>query len=529
MTTCPASAGGERRKAYSYLRFSTPEQSKGDSFRRQTTMAVAYAAKHGLDLDETLTFHDVGVSGYRGKNKDEGRLADFLEAVRVGQVAPGSVLLVEQLDRLSREVPRKAIKVLESIVDSGVAVVTLADGQEYTEARLDTDPMALIMVVLTAQRAHEESATKARRLAQAWVGKREAMATRPLTSVVPAWLRLNRELSRIELIPDRAELVRRIFDLTVAGVGKHEIAKRFNEEGIAPWGRGRIWYRSYIAKILGNTAVVGTAVPHVMDHSSGKRARKALEAVAGYYPAVIPESLFQEVQALGQGHASPAPAAAGLVNVLAGLAKCPRCDATMTRVQKGSKSHPAFVCTHAKQGAGCEYKSVRYDGIEKRLIRVLPGLLRDREGLDAVRWHETEVFHAEETVHAIRGKIENLVEAVAERRSPSLLQRLTGLEAELVRAQAELETLRERRDLHAGPVLGSRIEKAAAALEQGRDGDLDRQGVNLALRGLFKKAVINYPAGTIDFEWSAGGVCKVHYGWTAGPYTGPIPETEATA
>lgn len=529
MTTSQGAAGAARRKAYSYLRFSTPEQSKGDSFRRQTTMATAYAAKHGLDLDETLTFHDVGVSGYRGKNKDEGRLADFLEAVHVGRVMPGSVLLVEQLDRLSREVPRKAIKVLESIVDAGVAVITLADGQEYTEDRLDTDPMALITVVITAQRAHEESATKARRLAQAWVGKREAMATRPLTSVVPAWLQLNRELSRIEVIPERAELVRRIFELTLSGVGKHEIAKRFNEEGIPSWGRGRIWYRSYVAKILGNAAVVGTAVPHVMDHSAGKRVRKPLEAVPGYYPPVIPDTVFLEVQALSHGRAAPAPATLGIANVLSGLAKCPRCDATMTRVQKGKKSYPALVCTLAKQGAGCEYKSVRYETIEKRLIRVLPDLLRDREGLDAVEWHENEVFHAEETVHALRDKIENLVDAIAEQRSSSLLQKLSGLEEELVRAQAELEVLRERRDLHAGPVLGSRIEKAAAALERGREGDLDRQSVNLALRGLFKKAVINYPAGTVDFEWSAGGVCQVHYGWTAGPWTGTIPETEATA
>jgi len=45
----------ENRKAYSYLRFSTPEQMKGDSFRRQTSMATAYAATHGLDLDLQLT------------------------------------------------------------------------------------------------------------------------------------------------------------------------------------------------------------------------------------------------------------------------------------------------------------------------------------------------------------------------------------------------------------------------------------------------------------------------------------------
>lgn len=79
-----------RVKAYSYLRFSTPEQLKGDSFRRQTSMAEAYAAENNLDLDDKLTFHDLGVSGFRGKNVKAGKLAEFLEAVRTGLIEPKS-------------------------------------------------------------------------------------------------------------------------------------------------------------------------------------------------------------------------------------------------------------------------------------------------------------------------------------------------------------------------------------------------------------------------------------------------------
>ena len=55
-------------KAYSYLRFSTLEQMSGDSFRRQTAAAEEYAMKHGLELDTSLTFRDLGVSAFRGRN-----------------------------------------------------------------------------------------------------------------------------------------------------------------------------------------------------------------------------------------------------------------------------------------------------------------------------------------------------------------------------------------------------------------------------------------------------------------------------
>lgn len=59
-------------KAYSYVRFSTPEQMRGDSLRRQTEAAGRYAALHGLELDDKLTFRDLGVSAFRGTNEEDG-------------------------------------------------------------------------------------------------------------------------------------------------------------------------------------------------------------------------------------------------------------------------------------------------------------------------------------------------------------------------------------------------------------------------------------------------------------------------
>jgi len=41
-------------KAYSYKRFSTPAQAQGDSLRRQTAMAEAWADRKGVPLDTEL-------------------------------------------------------------------------------------------------------------------------------------------------------------------------------------------------------------------------------------------------------------------------------------------------------------------------------------------------------------------------------------------------------------------------------------------------------------------------------------------
>src|SRR5262249_28788079 len=151
----------------------------------------------------------------------------------------------------------------------------------YSMETID-DPIDLLVTVMTFMRANEESATKSRRLLQAWEGKRSVATTKPLTSRVPAWLRLDRETGKIELIPERSKLVERIFAMTLQGVGQHKIAEPFNREGLKPWGSAKHWQRSYISKILSTPAVVGTMTPHLMVHEGGQKRRKALEPLEGY-------------------------------------------------------------------------------------------------------------------------------------------------------------------------------------------------------------------------------------------------------
>src|SRR5438067_9614206 len=103
---------GPAPRAYSYRRFSTPQQRDGNSLKRQAEAARAWAQRHGITLDEDLTFTDEGVSALYGLNAADGKLAAFKEAVTDGDVPPGSYLLVESLDRISRQKVRHAARVM---------------------------------------------------------------------------------------------------------------------------------------------------------------------------------------------------------------------------------------------------------------------------------------------------------------------------------------------------------------------------------------------------------------------------------
>ena len=501
-------------RAYSYLRFSTPEQMNGDSFRRQSTMAAAYAGKHGLELDVELTFHDLGKSAFRGQNVGEaGRLGDFLEAVKVGLVPAGSMLLVEQLDRISRQSARKALRVLEDIVDAGVSVATMNDGRVYSQASLDNEPMDLLIAILTFIRANDESATKSRRLSQAWEAKRATAATKPLTSRVPAWLRLDGTMSTFQLVPERAALVERIFALTVQGVGQHKIAETLNREGVKPWGSATHWQRSYVSKILGNPAVIGTMTPHLMDHDGAVKRRRALDPLEGYYPAAVSRETWSHVRALQEAGAATRgrPAVSPVSNMLAGLAACPSCGGRMTRVQKGARSRPSLVCTKAKVRAGCPYKSVRCDLVEDALLRDLPPRLESLDGVELDGTLEQEIVSADHFVDYLKEAASNLLDNLQHGPSPAIAARLRGTEMELEEAQERLGGLLERRDAASGPLVASRIARALEALQPAQ-GPMQPAVANAALRGIFKRAVINWPQGTIDLEWTHGGLCIVPYG-----------------
>lgn len=106
---------------FSYLRFSSPQQAAGDSVRRQTAAAIDWCRRNKIELDTSLSLRDEGVSAYRGKrreNPDTHALAGFLQAVRLGRVPNGSYLIVESLDRLSREKNRPALRVTGKTVKS---------------------------------------------------------------------------------------------------------------------------------------------------------------------------------------------------------------------------------------------------------------------------------------------------------------------------------------------------------------------------------------------------------------------------
>ncbi len=459
----PTTTTGPRPKAYSYIRFSSPEQAKGDSFHRQYEATRQYALEHGLDLDEDLMFKDEGVSAFKGKHAKDGALSRFLAAVEQGAIRPGSYLIIENLDRLSREDPNTAYRLLSGILGSGIVVVSLQDRQTYTPESFARDFTQLLVSLLTMHRAHQESVVKSERLSKAWKHKREDAREKgkAMTSTCPQWLKLDKAIGKYTPIPDRVGVVERIFRETLEGKGANTLARKFNAESIPPFGRASGWWDSYVKKILANEAVFGRLQPHTTKLVEGRRVPVG-EPVDGYYPAVVDQETFYRAQAMRQERRIPGGrTVAKFSNLFTGLVKCGTCGSTMAFDNKGigPRRGTYLVCSAAKRKLGtCKRHAWRYPQAQAHILLNLHSLDYRTLLPDIARQAQDEALALEQRLEGLRSelgattvKVDNVADQIAESPSQALRRALDKLEAKeqelearLVLASSQLETARSR-------------------------------------------------------------------------------------
>jgi DNA invertase Pin-like site-specific DNA recombinase len=287
-------------RAYSYVRFSTPAQALGDSLARQMDKAAKYAVEHGLTLDTELNLRDLGVSAYRQSNAKKGALGEFLRAVADGYVARGSYLLIENMDRLTRDQIVGATGLFLQLISDGIVVVTLTNNEVFSQERFDREPWAMHLIVAELTRANQESARKSQLVGDAKRRKKQQLIDhglngKPYTRQTPAWIRWDDAAKDYKLIPERAAIVREVFERTDAGDGIDRIAKDLNQRGVNTWGgrkgqrKADHWRGSYIRKILLSTAPIGTFTPHTTTHDDVTRVRRdePMTPVENLFPKAV--------------------------------------------------------------------------------------------------------------------------------------------------------------------------------------------------------------------------------------------------
>jgi DNA invertase Pin-like site-specific DNA recombinase/ElaB/YqjD/DUF883 family membrane-anchored ribosome-binding protein len=355
-----------QKKAYSYIRFSTPQQLKGDSLRRQLEGSRKWAKENGYELDTSL--RDLGVSAFSGANRTVGALKKFIDLIEQGQIDEGSVLILESLDRLSREELTISLNLFTGILTAGVKIITLSDRQEYTADSINNIGNLVISLVSMA-RAHEESQVKSLRVRASWKARVANAHHKKISRRCPSWLRYNEKTADFELIEERAELLREIFRKTIAGIGQNRLANELNEKKVPTWGKCSGWNEGSLQKIIKSRSLIGEHQPYTSQH--GKRVAFG-EPIKAYYPAVIEEDIFYAAQtARKQRTNAIGRRGKKFSNLLQGMCLCAKCGGTMRyrSCRQAGKDYAYLTCSNAHRKLGCkQHKYFPYQTIESLVL-----------------------------------------------------------------------------------------------------------------------------------------------------------------
>ncbi|MDQ7836266.1 MAG: recombinase family protein [Humidesulfovibrio sp.] len=393
-------------QAYIYIRLSSQSQAWGDGERRQHDAAMRFVETHNLPVAETL--QDIGVSAFRGDNALTGELGRFLQRCESGEVPPGSVLVAESLDRLTRNRVNEALLLLLNITQRGVKI-----GLTAQNVILDLASYAAFFPILAdMMRSNSESEHKSFRSLANWQTKRKLAKTGVIvTSQVPRWLEARD--GKIHVLEERAQLVRRIFDMYVSGYGRGVIARTLIKEGIPAWNtRKPVWHESYVNKLLCNRAVVGEYIAEFKTEEGVM----GQEVIVGYYPEVIDRATFDRVQDMAFLRKKGQRGRKGkkFANLFQKLARCSVCGGTMgyhnATVDKTRKNGVRpwahyLTCNSAHAGHGCANR--RYFNYLYLENFVLSGTMDDLDIVAAVGIHSTALKQHTDRIAALEAQLEN--------------------------------------------------------------------------------------------------------------------------
>ncbi len=461
-----------------YARFSHPGQAQGTSLERQFGKLEAFCAREGLTV--TDRFSDDGRSGYHGHHRSRGHFGEF-EAEALQGEHHGALLLVENLDRLSRQGHEETQDLIRSLTRNGVSVWTL-ERDRYDAGK----PITLEQVIMgacRAQRAWDEAETKANRSRD---NHRIKMAKavengKALSKRTWPWLFVN-DAGQYERHPDRAAIAERIFRMADQPMGAQTIVKMLNGEGVPYWGGQPCWPRNRVVELLSNRAVIGEKVD------------KDGTVHANFFPPIVPVDLFERVQAGAQDRKANRGGAKSPVvaNLLSGLCRCAECDARMVYVGSG-----ALRCHTSLNGGDCQNKvPIPYQRLERTLVEsALHLALDDTHFVRTGEVARLNVLTAERdrALKAATDKAEKLwLASVGEDASPMAEKLARKAEAEASELTANLVALRGQLETAKGRVDSAehlrRVEDMKADLES-RDEAVRipvRRKVAQAFRALFK-------------------------------------------
>jgi DNA invertase Pin-like site-specific DNA recombinase len=277
--------------AFSYQRVSDPKQTRDGraGLDRQADAFNGFCQRHGL-IPNADPVVDRGLSAFHGRHRSKGALGTFIAAAEDGQIPLGSVLVVEDLDRFSRETASHAEELLLALFKQELALGIVRDDVVVDRARYDGDLGLRVMLLTRRDAAHDYSKKLSGRISDVWQRRQRDWVEnrKPYLGKGsrPEWLTDNS--AKFVEIEEAVELVQRMFKLCAEeNMGGTQIAEKLNAEGFKP-ARSDAYGPTRILRILHDRRVLGEKLwpdgsishdyfPRIIDQALWDACQKAID------------------------------------------------------------------------------------------------------------------------------------------------------------------------------------------------------------------------------------------------------------
>ncbi|MDU2064796.1 MAG: recombinase family protein [Sporomusaceae bacterium] len=300
-----------------YLRVSTEEQAEhGLSLSAQEVRLAAFCLANNWEIEDI--YRD---DGYSGKDLKRPAIQRLIARAKNKQIQHVVVL---KLDRLSRR-QKDTLYLIEDIF-----LPEKIGFHSVTESFDTTTPYGKAALGMMAVFAQLERETIIERVKMA---KKEASRQgRWKGGEPPFGYYYNRQKKLLQIHPDEARHVKKIFELYLSGeYGFQAIANQLNQEKIATRQQVR-WLKSTIRQILTNPTYIG-------------KIRHYNEYYTGHHEALITEDTFELVQQRIQKRTTARPVK-DAENLLTGLLFCACCGARLRFKTRHTNTacYKSYVC-----------------------------------------------------------------------------------------------------------------------------------------------------------------------------------------
>lgn len=369
-----------------YARVSTEEQAEhGYSIDAQLDTLRKFCQQYGkVVVDEYV---DRGVSGKEMTKRHElKRLLKDADDKKLDEI------LVWKLNRLSRKT-KDLLEIVDRLSRNNVCFRSYSENFE-NETPAGRLTFQMLGVIGEFERNTIVENVKMGMKQRARTGKWNGGAALGYRSVEIDEPARKGKATVLEIVPEEAITVRKIFNLYASGRGFRSIANELNHEGHRT-KKGNTFGTDSVREILSNPLYVGNIRYNRFEGWSEKRRRgkNSKPIIAeGKHEAIVDEVLWERVQALLAEKSKVSPRTFDGVSLLTGLIRCPECGTPMVAsrttnyLKDGTKVVRRYYSCgqfRSKGSSVCRANSVNADYAEKyvigRLKEVLsqPTLLKD--------------------------------------------------------------------------------------------------------------------------------------------------------